>query len=490
MNMLAFDLGASSGKLFQGNYDGHSLALKQLSRFNNRAATVRGEMFWDVLEIFDHLRDGISQAFRGGDTFSSIGLDSFSNDFGLLDQDGRFVTQVHAYRDSRTKRNEDQIYSLISRRRLHQLCGNQNALFGTLMQLASMSLEKQGYLLQGAGSLLLIPDLFNYFLTGEIHSEYTISSVSQMLDFGTGTWSPEILQTFGIPGRILPDVIRPGSVVGGISQGAGCSHAALGCKVIAVCEHDTASAFLAAPFGEGSIIISSGTWSLVGVEADAPFINDFTFEHNIANEGGYPGHHRLLKNVMGQWLVQECQRAYMESGQPYSISEMMDLAARERHFRFMINPDDERFFSPGDMPEKIAAYCSETGQGRPQGPGQVLACVLESLAMKYRLVMEELEVVTGHRFKEIIIVGGGSNNGLLNQYVANVTDRRVLAGPQEATSLGNLLVQLIAAGEIGSVEQGRQLIMASFPVQAFEPGQRSDWEARYEAYIQMIKAEA
>ncbi|MBW7959551.1 MAG: rhamnulokinase [Candidatus Promineofilum sp.] len=486
MKMLAFDLGASSGKIFQGNYDGRALALKQISRFKNQSIAIRDELFWNILEIYRNLEEGISKALQGGEVISSIGLDSYSNDFGLLDRDGRLVTQVHCYRDSRTLRNEERIYSLISREKLHRLSGNQNALFGTLMQLASMSLENQGYLLEGAGTLLFTPDLLSYFLTGEIHSEYTISSVSQMLDFATGTWSSEILNVFSIPARIFPEVIQPGTRVG-ILRGVRNDLPKLRSpEVVAVCEHDTASAFLAAPFGDSSIIVSSGTWSLVGVETPIPIINGYTYEHNIANEGSLPGHHRLLKNVMGQWIVQECQRVYAERGVSYSIVQLIELATKEPPFQFMINPNDERFFSPGNMPEKVMDYCNEYSSICPESPGQIIRCVMESLALHYRLVIGELEEATGRKFRAINIIGGGSNNHFLNQCVANATGRQVFAGPEEASSLGNILVQLLSAKEIDSIDQGRELIRRSYSICTYEPEDVTEWDARYEQYLGMI----
>ena len=486
MKMLAFDLGASSGKIFLGNYDGKTLDLKQVKRFDNNQIVIRDEIFWDVLEIFRNLKSGIVNVLQTEDEIVSIGLDSYSNDFGLLDKDGCFVSQVHCYRDNRTKRNEEKIYSMISRQKLHSLCGNQNALFGTLMQLASMSLEKQSYLLEGAGNLLLLPDLFIYFLTGEINSEYTISSVSQMMDFNKGTWSQEIINTFGIPEYIFPAIIQPGKRIGRLSERSGFPVYKNPVEVISVCEHDTASAFLAAPFGNNSVIISSGTWSLVGVETSSPIINDYTFIHNIANEGGYPGHHRLLKNVMGQWIIQECRRYYFDQSMDFSFEKLMDLAAEEKPFQFMVNPDDERFFSPGKMPEKLLEFCRENQQESPDRPGKVIRCIVESLALQYRLVIEELEEAVGKKFRQINIVGGGSDNRLLNQCVANATGRKVFSGPKEATALGNLIVQLISFGEIASVSQGRQLVLKSFSIDEYIPEHQSDWEARYQQYLNMI----
>ena len=478
MKMLAFDLGASSGKMFLGNFDGSKLSLDVINRFENRPVFLRNEIFWNILDIYGHLEEGISIALQKDKQVCSIGFDSFSNDFGFLDKNGYFINQVHCYRDERTYRNAEAIYALMPKEVMHKRSGNQNALFGTLMQLASMRLEKQGYLLEGSGKMLFLPDLFSYFLTGEINSEYTISSVSQMLDFERGNWSAEILETFQIPRSLMADIVSPGTRVGMVDQTS--------IEVVAVCEHDTASAFLSAPMGEDAVIISSGTWSLVGVETLNPIISDYTFKHNIANEGGYPDHHRMLKNVMGLWLIQECQRAYAEIGQDYSIETLLGLAADENEFQYMINPDDERFFYPGNMPEKIREFCGQRGQPIPSTPGQIVRCVLESLALQYRLVIEELEHLTNKVYCNINIVGGGSHNVLLNQLVANVSGKPVVAGPGEATAIGNILVQLVSFGEIGSIKEGRAMLKDSFEMRYFEPENQIAWNNRFEEYLQMI----
>jgi sugar (pentulose or hexulose) kinase len=487
MNLIAFDLGASSGKTIHGAFDGKKLTVETVDRFLHSQIQIRDELFWDIFGIFGHLKDGIRKVTHSGVNVKSIGLDSFSNDFGLLDTDGRFVTQVHCYRDERTSRNSQKIYSMISKKKLHRLSGNQNALFGTLMQLASMCLEKQTYLLEGAGHLLFIPDLFNYFLTGEIASEYTISSVSQMFNFDLGDWSDEIIDVFAIPRRILPNIIQPGTRVGRVSRSMGLTNGDREMEVVAVCEHDTASAFLAAPNGNNSIIISSGTWSLVGVELDAHLINDFTYEHNIANEGGYPGHHRLLKNVMGLWIVQECQKSFGNNGTDYSIGKLIKLAKEARPLKFLINPNDGLFFSPGNMPQKIVSYCSGHGQGAPETPGEIVRCVFESLALHYRYVIEELEQAANKRFPQINIVGGGSQNDFLNQLTANSTGRRVIAGPSEATAMGNLITQLISFGELESVEEARQVIKDSSELAFYEPMDRDLWNEKYEEYLDVIR---
>lgn len=478
MKMLAFDLGASSGKMFLGDFDGSKLTMDVIKRFENRPVFLRNEIFWGVLDIYNQLEEGISIALHKNGQVRSIGFDSFSNDFGILDKDGYFINQVHCYRDVRTNRNADGIYARMPKEVMHKRSGNQNALFGTLMQLATMRLENQGYLLDGSGKMLFLPDLFSYFLTGEINSEYTISSVSQMMNFETGNWSMEILDTFQIPVNFMAKIVAPGTRVGKVDQTP--------IEVVAVCEHDTASAFLSAPMGEDAVIISSGTWSLVGVETQAHIISDYTYKHNIANEGGFPGHHRMLKNVMGLWLVQECQRAFAEIGQDYSIETLLGMAADETPFQCMINPNDECFFYPCNMPEKIREYCGQKQQTIPSTPGQIVRCVLESLALQYRLVIEELEQLTGKSYSSINIVGGGSHNTLLNQYVANVSGRPVIAGPGEATAIGNILVQLISFGEIGSIKEGREMLKDSFEMKYFESKDQVAWNNRFEEYLQMI----
>jgi rhamnulokinase len=487
LNMIAFDLGASSGKVYLGRFDGISLGLEEIRRFENRVFQVKNDLYWDVLNIYSNLKEGIKESLRSENQITSIGLDSFSNDFGLLDRHGHFINQVFCYRDGRTQRNAEKIYAMMSKRRMHQLSGNQNALFPTLMQLAAMRLEAQGFLLDGSEYLLFLPDLFNYFLTGEIGSEYTIASVSQLFNFDQGDWNQEILETFQIPKNLLAPIIPSGTSLGRITDPSLMD--AKDVNVIAVCEHDTASAFLAAPFGDQAIIISSGTWSLVGVETSEHVINEDTFRHNIANEGGFPGHHRLLKNVMGMWLIEEYRNSFMETGMNTSIPALLALGRSEQPFRSMIFPNDERFFSPGALPEKMKQYCLETGQPVPETPGQIIRCIVESLALSYRYVIDELENLIKHHYEKINIVGGGSNNAFLNQCVANATGKIVIAGPNEATAIGNILVQMITEKEIASIKEGRQIVERSFPLKWFQPEQTQNWNHQYELFKKLIDVE-
>lgn len=486
MKMLAFDLGASSGKLFLGQFDGRRLSLETVKRFDNHPILLNQELFWNALSIFESLKAGIYEACSRERGIQSIGMDSFSNDFGLLDKDGRFITQVHCYRDERTQRNLKRIFSLISKERLYHITGNQIALFSTFMQLAAMGLEQQGFLLEGAGSLLFLPDLFTYFLTGQVGSEYTISSVSQLLDMTRSAWSAEILGLLGIPLSLFPPLVMPGTTVGEVRRELLPAEAG-NLEVVAVCEHDTASAFLAAPHGSQSIIISSGTWSLVGVETPGPVITDSTFRQNFANEGGYPGHHRLLKNVMGLWIIQECMAYFDRTGNPTSILDLVAQAAEARAFPFMIDPNAAQFFAPGNMPEKILDYCRQTGQPIPQTPGEITRGVLESLAFAYRNVIDDIESTLSRHFEGVNIIGGGSENHLLNQFTANACGRQVLAGPVEGAAVGNLLVQLIAHRAIANPEEGRQVVRDSFNLTRFDPQDQALWDERYEQYLHIIR---
>lgn len=477
--MLAFDLGASSGKIFVGTYDGNLLSVENVCRFENTAIAVRDELFWDVLAIFQRLKEGIALAQQYCPV-SSIGIDSFSNDFALLDKRGFLVSQTHSYRDSRTKRNEDFIHSRISKKELHQITGNQYGLFSTFMQLAAMTNEDQDYLLKGAGTLLKLPDLFTYFLTGSKQCEYTLASVSQLMNITSGEWATEVLDRFSISSSLLPPIILPGVRVGKFDTQRD------PIEMVAVCEHDTASAFLASPVSSDAILISSGTWSLIGVETQTPIINDFTFQHNIANEGGFPGHHRILKNVMGHWLIQECCRWYNSKGLEYTFEELLRLASLEPTFANMIDPDDEIFFAPGDIPNRIEDYCRQRCQPLLNSPGKIIRCILESLAFKYRYVIEELETLLGCRYSKINIIGGGSKNTALNQMVANATNRPVYAGPFEATALGNIIVQLIAFGEIATISEGRELISHSFSIDYYEPENHIEWETKYQDFLNVL----
>jgi rhamnulokinase len=486
-NYLAFDLGGSGGKLFLCRFDGERIAIEAVHGFDNEPIAVNGGLYWDILYIYRQMNIGVRKAAAlAGGPIRSIGIDSFSNDFAFIDGRGELLTPLRCYRDKRTERYAEAIYARMSRERLYALTGNQVAPFNTLMQLAAMREAGQGHLLDNAHKLLFTPDLLIHFMTGVEASEYTISSVSQMYDPGREDWSEEILNAYGIPRRLLCDIARPGAIVGRTREAYDREQGIGGFDVVSVCEHDTASAFLAATSGGERAIISSGTWSLVGTEVEAPIIGSEGFALNIANEGGFGGRHRLLRNVMGLWIVQEIKRQLEARGESWSYESMAAAAEGAEPFARRIDPDDSGFFSPEDMLAQVARQCERGGRGAPRDAGEALRCVFESLAFKYRWAVEKIEGLTGRPLAAVNVVGGGSRNELLCRFTANACARPVLAGPSEATALGNLLVQLLSDGRISSIEEGKALIAASFPLVEYLPANAARWEEEYGAFKEAL----
>ncbi len=480
MNCLAFDLGGSGGKLLLGRFDGQRLTLEEVHRFDNNPIPVNGGLYWDLLNIYSQLNLGVRKAAQlAAGPIVSLGLDTFSNDFGFIDRQGELLTPLRCYRDPRTERHKDAIYAKMAPEKLYELTGNQIAPFNTLMQLAAMREAGQGYLLDNAYRLLFTPDLLTQFLTGETVAEYTIASVSQMFDFRTGAWNETILDTFQIPQRLFGTLVQPGTTIGRTREAYGRELGVTGFDVVAACEHDTASAFLAAVSPGDRAIISSGTWSLVGTETPAPIIDPSGYRHNIANEGGLPGRHRLLRNVMGLWIIQQLRSDYRSRGRDYSFAELEAAAAQAQPFAHRIDPDDPLFFSPEEMPAKIRQKCLATDGRAPETMGETVRCAAESLAFKYRWAIEKIEQLTGKPLPVIDIVGGGVKDRLLCQFTAEACNRPVLAGLPDATAVGNILMQLLANREIASVAQGQALIAASFPRTEYLPRQAKLWEDKY-----------
>ncbi|MDR2072970.1 MAG: rhamnulokinase [Spirochaetaceae bacterium] len=485
LNLLAFDLGGSGGKLMEGRFDGSRIGLSELIKFDNRPVPINRGLYWDIEGIYRFLLQGLRKAAAAGPVYS-LGIDSFSNDFGLVDKNGELLTPVRCYRDDRTVRHADYVYSRVSKRKLYELTGNQNARFNTLMQMGAMQAAGQGWILEHARRFLFVPDLLIYFLTGEALAEYTIASVSQFFSFASQNFCEELLAAFNLRRDLFGPVSMPGSPAGTIGGAPVQDQGLPPCRVVSICEHDTASAYLASPLNsENTIIISSGTWSLMGCELKAPLISEEGFHYNIANEGGYPGHHRFLRNVMGSWIIQEIRADYQAMGTEYSFADLEKAAEGAEPFVHFIDVDEDAFFSPGGIPEKIRKDCGKRGK-IPESAGALTRCVYESLAMKYRRNLDILERVTGKTFETINIVGGGSRDGFLCRCTANACGRPVVAGPREATALGNMLVQLIAAGKIASVEEGRNVIAASFPPVRYEPQEASRWEAEYRRYCALF----
>jgi sugar (pentulose or hexulose) kinase len=482
MKYLAFDLGASSGKLIEGSFDGRKISLSEIIRFENSAVPISGGLYWEITGIYRNLLLGLQKAAVRG-PYYSIGLDTFANDFGFIDRQGELLTPVRCYRDDRTVRHASYVYDRVSRHRLYELTGNQNARFNTLMELGAMEAAGQGWILDHAFKLLFTPDLLAYFLCGEAAAEYTIASVSQFFSFTEQDFCAEIMEAFNLRRDLFGPIAMPGTEIGNIRPRMIQEQGLPSCKVLAVCEHDTGSAYLASPLNsKDALLISSGTWALMGCELEAPLITEEAYGYNIANEGGYPGHHRFLRNVMGSWIIQEIRSDYRAKGRDYSYAELEHEAEKAKPFAYFIDVDDDLFFSPGNLSGKIRDTCMKRYGSAPDDVGSLVRCVYESIAMKYRRNLELIEKVSGKKLQAINALGGGSTDGLMCRFTANACNRPLEAGPDEATVLGNIMVQLIAAGEIDSVEQGRDLVAASFPPVRYEPRDIASWDEEYHRY--------
>ncbi len=485
---LAVDLGASSGRVLLGIWDGARFALQELHRFRNGPVNVLGRLHWDVLRLWEEIKAGLihySAQFQGQPT--SLGVDTWGVDLSLLDGAGRLLGNPYHYRDRRTDGVPERVFQRVPRHEIFQQTGIQFMQINTLYQLFSM-VEENDPQLERAETLLMMPDLFHYWLTGYRASEYTITSTSQMLHARERSWASGLLTELGIPTRILPPLIAPGTILGelrpevmdrtGLRQPV---------AVVATGSHDTASAVAAIPeLDDNSLYISSGTWSLVGVEVPEPVINDRALELNFTNEGGVAGTIRLLKNVAGLWLLQESRRQWSREGRDYTWDELLAKAEQAEPFGSLVDPDDPGFLSPDDMPAAIQAFCRRTGQPEPQDVGAVVRCCLESLALKYRWALDALESLIGRRLEVIRIVGGGCQNRLLCQFTADACQRPVVAGPVEATALGNLMLQAIARGHLDDVAAGRRAIGASVERQRFEPRPNAAWEERYGRFRELL----
>ncbi len=475
MNFLAFDLGGSSGKLSLASVENGKIHLEKVHAFSNRPVASDGCLYWDISGIYQELLQGIQKAVRlTGDEVDGIAFDSFCNDFVLLSADGRVLAPVFSYRDERTARWQNHTYEIMTPKELYRINGNQIALFNTLLQLDAMRQEGMGALLDQADRLLFISDYFIRKLTGISVTEYTTASVTQMYDYAKDDWSEKILSEFGIRKDLFAPIVKPGTIVGNTTERFCQEIGTKGFSVATVCQHDTASAFLASVGTGDHAIISTGTWCLVGVEADAPLITTEGFAVNLANEGGYPGHHRLLRNVMGTWILQEVIREEKENGRTYTFEELDRLAECKREKiifkdRIWFDVDDEAFYHPGDMVRKVKEACHKTCGKEPQDIGELVCVIYFSLAVKYRYTVEVLEQLTGRTLPVINMIGGGSKSKLMCQITADVCQRELIAGPADATTCGNVLVQMLAHGLIKTVEEGRQMIRNSIPVLTYLP---------------------
>ena len=487
-NFLAVDLGAESGRTVVARFDGQRLELQETHRFPNQPVTVLGTNYWDLFRLWHEINVGIGQSVAQAGAPVSLGVDTWGVDFGLLGPDGTLIGNPIQYRDKRTEGMMEAAFQIVPRAEMYQTTGLQFMRFNSVFQLLANARQAQGEPFAGVEKFLFMPDLLNYFFTGAAQAEYTIASTSQMLDARAKKWATGMLDKLGIPTRILPELIETGTQLGPLRAEIVETTGAKQTQVVATAGHDTAAAVAAVPAsGDSWCYISSGTWSLMGVELPEPAITEQTLADNFTNEGGIGGTIRFLKNIMGLWLVQECRRSFERSGRSYDYATLTQQAAQAPAFGPVVNPDDDGFIVPDDMPTAIVDYCKRTGQTPPADDGAIVRCCLESLALRYRWVLERMQASTGRTFETIHIVGGGSKNELLCQLAADCCQRPVVTGPVEATALGNVLVQMLASGDVASHAEGRAIIAASSQTQRYEPNPGGQWDEPFEQFCKLLQ---
>ncbi|MBQ7580555.1 MAG: rhamnulokinase [Clostridia bacterium] len=484
--VLAFDFGASSGRAIIGKYENGIVSLEEVHRFSNDPVTVNGVMYWDVLRLFHEIKQGILKAKNAGG-FDSIGIDTWGVDFGLIDSNGNLLGNPVHYRDRRNSGMIAIAEKLMPKREIYEKTGIQFLEFNTLYQLLSLK-ENDPETLRRADKILFMPDLFSYFLTGNAVSEYSVATTSQMIDVNSGKWDKDLLEMVGISEEKFAPIVKSGTVVGMLRDEI-CEE--LGLKsvpVIAVCGHDTQSAISAVPKAQGDIaFISCGTWSIFGTELSKPVVNDTTYEMSVTNEGGFGDAIGFVKNIAGLWLIQESRRQWKKEGSDYSFADLEKAALESESFRCFIDPDDPIFASPGNMPQRVKDYCKKTGQPVPETVGEIMRCMYESLAMKYRLVFEKIKKCVAKDYDTINMIGGGTKDTLLCKMTAGACNTKVVAGPVEATALGNVCVQLIACGELDGISQARETIAQCETLKTYEPADADKWEKAFERFKAIVK---
>ena len=479
---IAVDLGAESGRVMLGSVSTDKVILEEIHRFGNGPIKENKSLRWDFNKLLSEIKTGIGKAAKtAGAQVWGIGIDSWGVDFGLLDADGELIENPYHYRDSQTNGMMKKAFKLMSKRDIYENTGLQFMQLNSLYQLLAMRLNNSVALAK-ATNLVFIADLFSYFLCGRIFAEYSLASTSQFMDMRTSQWSKEILDKLSLPIEIMPKVIQPGSVVGQLTSQTGKELDCGPIPVIAVGSHDTASAVAAVPADSDTnwAYLSSGTWSLMGVEVPKAIINDKTFKYEFTNEGGVENTIRLLKNIMGLWLTQECRRQWQREGTDLSYADLTAMAEKAEPFARRIDVDYSGFLAPGDMPKRINEYLKETGQKPIDDKGLMIRSILENLALKYRSIMEAVEDVAEHNIDILHIVGGGIQNELLCQFTADALDKKVITGPIEATASGNIIMQAIATGQITTLAEARRIIRNSFELKEYQPQDTSLWQEQYE----------
>lgn len=469
VSCIAIDLGASSGRVILSKFDGKRIELEEIYRFPNQPIKLGDRLYWNFLGLYSEIIEGLKMAVKKGENIVSIGVDTWGVDYGLLDQDGNLIgTPIH-YRDDRTASAVHSVEEVVSFDEIYKKTGIQKMPINTMYQLFSDKTIRPR-ILESADSLLFMPDLFNYFLTGEKYSEYTIASTSQLLNVKERNWDWDLISTLGLPQHIFSPIINPGEIYGylreDIRQEVGLSDI----PVIAVASHDTASAVAGTPLhSRENAYLSCGTWSLLGLEVESPIINHRSYDLNFTNEGGVDGTIRLLKNINGLWIIQEIRRVWSQREGRVSFTDIIEAVEGAEYTHFSIDPENPRFMAPHVMTEEIVRYCIEHGQGEPKGLGEIAIAAYNGLVAKYKKTLDELEAISGLEVETINMVGGGIQDTLLCQMTASATERKVVAGPIEASTIGNSLIQFISGGYIEGIKEGRIIIENSFDIKRYSP---------------------
>lgn len=486
MKMLAFDFGASSGRGILGELKDNKIVLKEVHRFANEPVKLTRHLQWDFLRLVHEIKTCLLQCKNNNEKIDSIGIDTWGVDYGLLDGDGELMTNPFHYRDARTDTTVAKCFEYVDKEELIDMSGLDCTQYNTIYQLLAEE-DSASKRLEKAKTMLLMPDLFNYVLTGIEKAEYTIATTTQLYDYDKGDWHGGLIERVGLPRHIFPEIIHPGHVIGPVKESILEELKMDSCQVVSVGSHDTSSAIAAIPaLEEDFIFIATGTWVMVGVENDKLLVNDVTKDYGLSNEGGVGGKVNLLKNIMGLWLMQESKRQWNKDGHDIGFGEMVEEGLKASTAS-IVNPDDKLFYSPDNMPTKIQQFCEKTGQVVPQAVGEIVRVIEESLALRIKHTIEGIEKATGKGYNTIHMFGGGIQDKLFCQVVADATGKTVVTGPKEATSMGNILLQGIGLGEIKDVRQGREIVRNSIDIVEYKPNPKVNYDEKYETYLKVIQ---
>ena len=486
-SFLAFDIGASSGRAILGILENDKVELVEVHRFKNQMTQIHGHFYWNIFGLFEELKTGLRKCISEFKVQpDSVGIDTWGVDYALVTGEGQLTGLPFAYRDHRTDKAMEDFFKIHPKRETYLLSGIQFMQFNTLFQLFS-SVQQNYSGLKIAESLLFMPDALNYLFSGIQKNEYTIASTSQLLKPGKAEWEPKLFDAAGIPQKLAGEIIQPGTILGNLLPEVLEETGSAPIPCIAVAGHDTASAIVSVPAdGENWAYLSSGTWSLLGIESPVPLVSEKTLEMNFTNEGGVEGTTRFLKNIMGMWLIQECKRIW-DTQSVMGWHEIVALSNNVKPFKSLINPDDAGFLNPGNMPKAVQDFCAKTNQPVPQTKGEIARCIYDSLVLKYKYTIKQIESLTGKRVEKLHIIGGGAHNTIMNQLTADATGIPVFAGPTEATAIGNIMLQAKALGVVNSLSEIRGIVRNSFEVNEYAPSPKLDWESAFNQFEKLLK---